>query len=266
MNVDRLQEGLQTNLLGKRTFFMRKVGSTNDWAKKLASLGAPEGTVTIAETQTAGRGRLDKEWASPKGGLWLSVILRPKNSVPAEAVNLVFVAGLAVAEVLRELYDLPIETKWPNDVLVNDRKVCGILTEMNTTNKTVNYVVVGIGINANLDVEKVFQGKLSEVATSLEKELGRTVDLDILFKTLLERLECLYELSIKEGFKPILSNWKGYARFLGHQIEVTSHGGKQNGLAHDVEADGALIVRFENGTMKRILEGDVSIRGKSRIN
>jgi len=261
VNVDRLQEGLRTKRFGRNILFLREVGSTNDLAKELAGYGADEGTVVVAETQTAGRGRLDRGWVSPKGGLWFSVVLRPKVRA-GEAVRLVFVAGSAVAEVLRELYGLKSETKWPNDVLVNGRKVCGILTEMNTIGEKVNYVIVGIGVNANFDVEKVFPEELRVIATSLENELGRKVRLEELFKALLEKLENFYELFMKEGFDPILKEWKKYAGFLGCQVEVASGTEKWVGLALDVENDGALIMRLEDGTVKRVFVGDATLRSR----
>jgi BirA family biotin operon repressor/biotin-[acetyl-CoA-carboxylase] ligase len=261
MNVDRLQEGLHTKRFGRNIVFLREVGSTNDLAKELASYGAVEGTVVVAETQTCGRGRLDREWVSPKGGLWFSIILRPELK-PAEAVRLVFVASLAVAEVLRELYGLKAETRWPNDVLVNGRKICGILTEMNTTGEKINYVIVGVGVNANIDVAKVFPEELRKVATSLENGLGRKVRLEELFRALLEKLENVYELLLKEGFDSILAEWKKYAGFLGCQVEVASGTKKWVGLALDVENDGALILRFEDGTLKRVFVGDATLQSK----
>jgi len=253
VNADRLQEGLRTKLFGRIILFLREVGSTNDLAKELAAYGAVEGTVVVAETQTAGRGRLGRGWASPKGGLWFSVVLRPELK-PAEAVKLVFVAGLAVVEVLRELYGVRVETKWPNDVLVKGRKVCGILSEMNTTDGKVNFVVLGIGVNANF-LENAFPEELKANATSLESELGRKVKLDALFRTLLERLENLYELFIREGFNLILEEWKKYAGFLGCQVEVTSLTEKMSGLALDVDQEGALVLRLEGGTITRFFVG-----------
>lgn len=261
LNVDRLQEGLRTKRLGRSVFFSKVVGSTNEWAKELTAYGAAEGTVAVAETQTCGRGRLGREWVSPKGGLWFSVVLRPELK-PAEAVGLVFVSGLAVAEVLRELYGLKAETKWPNDVLVDGRKLCGILTEMNTTGEKVSYVIVGVGVNANFDVAKVFPEELRKVATSLENELGRKVKLEELFKALLERLENIYGLFLEKGFDPVLKKWKTYADFLGCQVEVASGTEKWFGLALDVENDGALIMRLEDGTVKRVFVGDVTLRSR----
>jgi BirA family biotin operon repressor/biotin-[acetyl-CoA-carboxylase] ligase len=258
MNVDRLQEGLRTRRFGRNILFLREVGSTNDLAKELAGYGADEGMVVVAETQTFGRGRLDREWFSPVGGLWFSVVLRPELKT-AEAVRLVFVAGLAVAEVLRELYGLMVETKWPNDVLVKGRKVCGILSEMNTIGEKVNYVIVGVGVNANF-VKKAFPEDLKTVATSLENELGRKVRLEELFRALLEKLENVYALFLKEGFGPVLGKWKTYAGFLGCQVEVASGTEKWVGLASDVENDGVLIMRLEDGTVKRVFVGDATLR------
>jgi len=259
IRVNKLQEGLRTKRLGRSILFSREVDSTNEWAKELAMNGAYEGTVVMAETQTTGRGRLGREWVSPTGGLWFSFILRPKLR-PAEAVKLTFVAGLAVAKVLREMFGSKAETKWPNDVLVNGRKICGILTEMNTTGETVNFVVVGIGVNANFDVEKAFPEPLKKVATSLENELGRKIRLEGLFRGLLERLENLYELFMKEGFDSILEEWKDCAGFLGCQVEVVSPNKKLSGLALDVDHDGALVVRLKDGTIRRVFVGDVSLR------
>jgi BirA family biotin operon repressor/biotin-[acetyl-CoA-carboxylase] ligase len=235
------------------------VNSTSDWAKELAELGAAEGTVTIAEAQTAGRGRFGREWISPMGGLWFSIVLRPRFK-PLEAVKLVFVAGLAVADVLREIYSLRVETKWPNDVLVNGLKVCGILAEMNTTGEKVNYVVVGIGVNANFDVKRVLPEKLRNVATSLEKELGKKVKLEELFRALLERIESVYEQFIREGFAPVLKGWKSYAGFLDCAVEVTNENERLSGLALDVDDEGALALKLKDGTIRRVFIGDVSLR------
>jgi len=261
VKVNRLQEGLRTKRFGRNIIFLHEVGSTNDLAKELAGYGAGEGTVVVAETQTCGRGRLDREWVSPKGGLWFSIIFRPELK-PAEAFGLVFVSGLAVAEVLCDLYDLKAETKWPNDVLVNERKVCGILTELNTTGERINYVIVGVGVNANFDVAKVFPEEMRKVATSLENGLGRKVSLEELFKALLEKLENIYELFLKEGFGPVLEKWKAYAGFLGRQVEVASDSEKLCGLALDVDSEGALVLRIEDETVGRVFAGDLSLRLK----
>lgn len=259
MNVNKIQKSLRTKELGKKILFVNKVDSTNNWAKDLAELGAPEGTITIAEIQTAGRGRFGRKWISPKGGLWFSIIFKPKFR-PLEAVKLVFVASLAVADFFSKLYGLNVKVKWPNDILVNGLKVCGILSEMSTSGNEVNYVVVGIGINANFDVENAFPEKLMDVATSLKKELGKKVKLEELFKALLERIDGLYEQYTHEGFVPIIEKWKSYAAFLGYTVQVTSGNIMFEGLALDVDTEGALVLRLKDGTIRRVFAGEFSLK------
>jgi BirA family biotin operon repressor/biotin-[acetyl-CoA-carboxylase] ligase len=261
IKVEKLQEGLKTKLLGRYIFFSHEVGSTNDWAKELAELDAPEGTVALAETQTAGRGRLGRKWISPKGGLWFSIIFKPKIK-PMETVKLVFLAGLAVAETIRELYGLKAETKWPNDVLVDGLKVCGILSEMKTVGEKVEYAVIGVGVNANFNVDEEFPKELREKAISLEKALGRKIALEELFKALLEKMESLYQQFLKEGFTPILEKWKDYASFLGCEAEVHGDGERFEGTALNVDNEGALILRLKDGSVKRVFVGDLSIKIK----
>jgi BirA family biotin operon repressor/biotin-[acetyl-CoA-carboxylase] ligase len=261
LNPSKLQENSRTRLLGKSIFFSEEVASTNEWAKKLASQGAPEGWVAIAETQTHGRGRLDREWFSPIGGLWFSLILRPKQRL-AKAAKLTFVAGVAVAETLHEKYGLRTQTKWPNDVLVKGRKICGIIGETSTMGKEINAVVLGIGINANFDAGRVLPESIRARATSLETELKRRIQLEELFNRLLEKLEAKYALYTRRGFSSILKQWKKYAGFLGQEVEVIDRNEKITGLAYDVDEDGTLILMLENGALKHVFAGDVSLRTK----
>ena len=257
MNVSRLQERLRTTNVGRSIIFSRVVASTNDLAKELAALGASEGTVVFAEAQTCGRGRLGREWVSPIGGLWFSVVLRPKLE-PSEASRLVFVGGLAVAETLRELYGLAVATKWPNDVLINGKKVCGILAEMNTTGHKINRVVLGVGVNANFEV-KALPKVLWESATTLETELGK-IDLERLFRALLENLEGTYDVFTRRGFATVLQEWKSFACLLGGPVEVMDANEKYVGLALDVDCDGSLVLRLKDGSTRRVLAGDVSVQ------
>lgn len=250
---------MQTKKVGKQIFFLHEVDSTNNLAKELAGYGAVEGTVVIAETQKTGRGRKGREWCSPKGSLYFSVILRPECD-SCEVVKLVFVAGLAVAEVLSKKYGLEVAVKWPNDVLVNEKKICGLLSEMSVAGEKVNYVVVGVGVNANVDVVGVFPESLRNIATSLEVELGRKVELNELFRALLESLDVFYEQFLKEGTGKIIDKWKKYAVFLGHQVIVVDEVETLKGLALDVDNEGALVLKLKDGTLKRVFVGDVSVR------
>ncbi len=258
LTVDRFQEGLQTRWLGRNIFFAHSVASTNVWASELAKLGATEGTIAIADTQTAGRGRLSRRWFSPEGGLWFSIILKPEIDV-GKAPLLVFVSGLAVAKTLRDLYKLSVETKWPNDVLVKRRKICGILSEMKTRSKRVEYVVIGIGLNVNFSVKKALPEELRCNVTSIEDELGKKVKLEKLFQTLLESFETVYESFILNGLAPAIIEWKKFASFLGKNVEVAVEDEKVNGLACDVDDNGALILKLKDGIVRRILVGDVSV-------
>jgi BirA family biotin operon repressor/biotin-[acetyl-CoA-carboxylase] ligase len=260
IDVSKLEEGVATKALGHTILFSHEVGSTNEWAKHLAKLGANEGTVTIADVQKTGRGRLGRKWISPEGGLWFSVIFRRPKLTAKDATELVFVAGLAVAETLRELYDLPSETKWPNDVLIHGRKVCGILCEASVSGNSVDSVVVGLGLNANIRVRDDLPKKLRETATSLEDELGRRVELEKLFHCLIRKLEMNYSLLLAEGFLPILGKWKKHAAFLGRKIVVTNLDEKLVGLAVDVDEEGKLLLKTENRVIHKVTVGDVSLQ------
>jgi BirA family biotin operon repressor/biotin-[acetyl-CoA-carboxylase] ligase len=180
----------------------------------------------------------------------------------AKAAKLTFVAGIAVAETLHEQYGLRTQTKWPNDVLVNGRKICGIIGEASTTGKEINAVVLGIGINANFDAERVLPESIRARATSLETELNRRIQLEELFNRLLEKLEAKYALYTRRGFSSILKQWKKYAGFFGQEVEVTDRNEKITGLAYDVDEDGTLILMLENGALKHVFAGDVSLRTK----
>jgi len=261
MRLDVLQERLQTQRFGRRILFRRVVDSTNEWAKELAEFGVEEGTVIIAEQQTAGKGRLGREWISPKGGLWFSIVLRPCKSV-GETTKLVFMASLAVTEVLHQKYRLRTETKWPNDVMVNRRKICGILAETTTSDDKLSYVVLGIGINANVQMDEYFATSNKPMPTSIQNELGHEIQLFSLLRTLLEELEKLYDLFIMKGSDSILEKWKAYATFIGKEVVVQDQNERVSGIAYDIDDGGALILRLENGTLRRFFAGDLSLRSK----
>ncbi len=258
LNASKLQEGLNTSRFGRSIVFARRINSTSQMAKELATYGAAEGTVVIAETQTAGHGRHGKKWFSPTGGLWLSVILRPKLEA-SDAVKLVFLAGLAVTQTLSELYGISAETKWPNDVLVNGRKICGILSEMSTRNGEVKYVIIGVGVNANVNVSQALPNELKKNTTSLQNELGKRVKLEELFKTVIGKMEKLYDIFLEHGSEEILREWKKHAFFVGRKVQITGENEELEGLALDVDLDGALIIQLSSGEVKRIIAGEISL-------
>lgn len=253
------QNRSRNRLFGKMLLFSRRVSSTNELAKRSALLKVPEGTIVAAEVQTDGRGRLGREWFSPKGGLWFSVVLRPKIEA-AEAAKLVFAASLAVADALGEFCGLHAETKWPNDVLVKGKKICGILAEINSTGKNVNYAVVGVGLNANFKVKEALPKEVVETATSIEDELGRQVDYKDLLFAVLEKLDKVYGVFINEGSDAVLKRWKSFAVFLGHEVTVKVDSETFVGVASDVASSGALVLKLKDGSVREFRVGDVILQ------
>lgn len=259
----RIKEKLQTKLIGKTIHCFSEVASTNDVAKNMAAIGAEEGTVIIAETQTQGRGRLGRKWASPRGGMWLSTILRPKLSAK-DIPKLTLMTSLAVARTISQLFNLETEVKWPNDVLINAKKVCGILTEANTRGGTTNFVVVGIGINANIELDSLPK-QVRENATSLKHELKRNINREQFIRILLEKIEYYYIMLTEGTFTPVLKEWKNLCGFLKSYVEVTIGEEKIEGWALDVDESGALILRLRDGTLRKVLSGDVCITGSREL-
>jgi len=249
----------RTKIVGRMILFSRKVTSTNDWVRRITSAKVPEGVVVVAETQTGGRGRLGRKWFSPKGGVWFSVLLKPKMKA-AETAKLVFVASLAVAAALRESCRLNAETKWPNDVLVNGKKICGILAEMKTHGEKVEYAIVGVGINVNFKVQQALPTAVAINATSVEDELCKQVDCTDLLFTVLERLDRVYESFLKEGSNAVLERWKELAGFLGHEVAVKIDSVTYTGTARDISSDGGLILRLSDGSVREFRMGDVSLQ------
>jgi BirA family biotin operon repressor/biotin-[acetyl-CoA-carboxylase] ligase len=259
LDLSILQHSLKTRVMGKTVLFSKEVNSTNLWAKRLARSGAQEGTIAVAETQSSGRGRLDRRWYSPAGGLWFSVVLRPKIRA-SEVSQLTVLAALSTIQTLRDLYGLEPHAKWPNDVLVNGRKICGILGEANSEGDKVSFVIIGIGLNANFDVNKALPESIAASATSLETEIRHKVGLEQLLATLLKRFEADYDTYAHRGFSDIVAKWKEYADFLGREVDVVDQHRTFRGIADDIDANGALILRLDDSTLKRFLAADVSLR------
>jgi BirA family biotin operon repressor/biotin-[acetyl-CoA-carboxylase] ligase len=238
------------------------VGSTNDLALGLAEAGAEEGTTVVAETQTAGRGRRGREWFSPVGsGLYVSVLLRPgargRQPVDWTTARLTLTAGVALAEGVRTSTALPVELKWPNDLVCGRRKLAGILAEMSGGRREEPAVVLGIGINVRTSA---YPPALAAQTTSLEAELGRPIDRGLVLVETLAALAARYE-DLREGrFGAILSAWRGHARSLaGAAIEWDGPQGVVQGLAMDVDADGALLAR-SGDAVTRLVAGEVRWR------
>lgn len=254
---EEIEEGLKTHTLGSNIVYYKKINSTQRAATELANAGADEGTVVVAESQTDGRGRIGRHWWSPPGGIYLSVILRPALK-PVEAVKFTLIAGVSVAKVIAKLTDLEPKLKWPNDIIINEKKAGGILTEMNAEVECINYIVIGMGINVNTRMAH-FPEEIAGIATSLREEYGQEVSCVRLVQEILAQLESLYEDFKLSGFGPIRERWKSLSNTIGARVSI-SNGGKQvDGVAIDIDGNGALILRKVNGALKKVIAGDVSI-------
>ncbi|MDY6951633.1 MAG: biotin--[acetyl-CoA-carboxylase] ligase [Thermodesulfobacteriota bacterium] len=264
LSPQAVRQGLDTRCLGRQGIHcFDLLPSTNSEAKRLALRGAPEGTIVLAETQSRGRGRLRRHWASPSGkGLYLSVILRPQ--VPPEwGARTTLVAGVALAVAIEQLGIRP-SLKWPNDVMMGHRKVAGILTEASFQENRMASIVVGVGVNVNAR-EEDFPPSIRELATSLRLSAGRSVPRLALLQRILCQLEAWYGLLCQGAFERILETWRDYESILDSLVEVSLPGSRLLGMAEDIDPDGRLLVRDSRGRLHRIMAGDVvHCRSKGR--
>ena len=256
-----IKNGLRTRFVGKDIVFFEEVDSTNRVAKQLAQKGAAAGAVVVAEAQGKGRGRLERPYFSPAGkGIWFSVILRP-HILPQEAPKCTLLAAVAVAMAMKR-FGLKAEIKWPNDILHEGKKLTGILTEMSAEIDRINYIVIGTGINVNIEEEE-FPEELRDKATSLSIMKGERLPRVAFFQAVLEALDELCTVLEEEGFAPIVARWREYAVTLGQDVHVIGATGRGSfdGRAVDIDEEGALLVETADG-VRRVLAGDVSIRPK----
>lgn len=252
-----IRNGLETTLIGQDIRYFEDVSSTNTVAKALAADGAVEGTIVVSEAQGAGRGRLSRGWFSPAGkGIWFSLILRP-DFLPQDAPKCTLLAAVAVVRAIRQ-FSLSVGIKWPNDILFEGRKLVGILTEMSAEMERVNYIVIGTGINVNMDTAD-FPPEVAEIATSLSIMKGEHLPRVKLLQAVLTAMEELYLDVLQNGFVSVLDEWRQYSVTLGQEVRVLGIHESFVGKAVDIDEDGALLVDTEHGR-RRVLAGDVSIR------
>jgi len=258
MDVEKITNGLQTEFIGHKIIAYQQIGSTNDVALRLGRNGAEEGTLVIAESQTAGRGRHGRRWLSPpNSSILASLILRPTiHKSKIAIINLL--AALAVAKAIRIVTSLPAMIKWPNDVTIYDKKVSGILTEVEAGKENIQFVVVGMGVNVNIPQDS-FPVSLKPRATSLSILLGYEVDRVKLLQQLLLEFERRYILLRDEDFTSIILEAKGLSTLLGSSISVKSGRNIITGQAVDIDESGALLLRRGMGTIEKIMAGDVTL-------
>ncbi|MEH7114804.1 biotin--[acetyl-CoA-carboxylase] ligase [Neobacillus niacini] len=258
ITADELRLGLTTGFIGKNLHYEETVDSTQKIAHRLAYENAPEGTVIIAEEQVSGRGRMDRKWHSPKyTGIWMSIILRPNIPLP-KAPQLTLLAAVAIVQAIEERTGLLPEIKWPNDILLNGKKVTGILTELEAEADRINSIIIGMGINVNQTNED-FPNELKGIATSILIEKGEKVSRADLIKGIFVKLEKLYLLYLAEGFFPIKLLWESYAISIGRNITARTLSHSIIGKALGITDDGVLMIEDEHGKIHHVYSADIEL-------
>ncbi len=259
LHADDLMARLgRVRCVGRDIRVFRETTSTNDVADKLGRDGAAEGVVVFAESQSRGRGRLGRRWASAaRKGLWFSVLLRPRLQ-PQAATQITVMTAVAVARAVRGMTGLSVEIKWPNDLLVAGRKVAGILTELTAELDRVRYVVVGIGLDVN-QTSAEFPAEVRGVATSLRMVAGRTLERAELAAAVLRELDEDYARLAAGGFAALADEWASACTTLGREVTVQVGDRRWQGRAEALDSEGALLVRTEHGRLERLTGGDVTV-------
>ncbi len=253
-----IKNRLFTTYIGQKIYYFPELESTNMIAKEKATHkeeGVNEGTIVIAERQSAGKGRLGRNWFSPAGGIWLSIILYPQLS-PSYIPRITLMTAVAVVKAIERCTKIKTQVKWPNDILINEKKVCGILTEMNAELDLINWVVVGIGINVNIDHRK-FPEDIQENTISLKEFSGKEVSRVKLARVFLQEFEKYYEILKRREFSSILKEWKLCSHTLERKIRVDMGERIITGEAVDINEEGALILKKEDGELVEIISGTI---------
>lgn len=255
---EAIRRDLHTRLVGKTLRYWPQVDSTNATLFRLLKEGVPEGTVVVADAQTAGQGRLGKPWFSPYGlNVYVSVLLKPPIHL-GEARVFTLIGSLAIAEGLDE-HNIESQVKWPNDVLVGAKKIGGVLTEVQTKDGDVAQLILGIGINVNIDratMDRLY-GRAAAGATSVHEILGHTIDRTVFVAQLLEKVEKRYERFMGSGKGALLDDWKQRS-FLGQRVRVKEDDRHVEGVAMDLDEEGCLVVRLDDGLSIHVREGEVA--------
>ena len=258
LNESQLQYGLKTYTIGKNIIHFKEIDSTNEELKRQAKTNAPDGLVCTAETQTKGKGRLSREWVSEYSkGIYASILLKPQIS-PMEVMSITLISGLAICNSIKKVTGLDATIKWPNDVLVNNKKVCGILTEMSAQTDIVDYIIIGVGINVN---NTIFPDELKSKATSLFLESGKNVSRVELLKEVLYQIEIATTEFITDCTYNLLKTYKENCVTIGKTVTVIRKDKEITGIAVDLSENGALIIETEQGQKMEINSGEVTVQG-----
>lgn len=248
---------LTTKRVGRTFHYLEETDSTNRVASQLASEGAPEGTVVVADTQSAGRGRMQRVWFSPPGqNLYLSIVLRPQV-LPLQVPQISLVVGISLCRTIARMFPtLKPQAKWPNDIFFGGRKLAGILCSMVAEMERVQHIVVGIGINVNV---ADFPPEIKEAATSLRLEGGEEVSRPAFLAALLGDLEKAYDQWLEQGLPSFLDEWNTVSLLTGRTVTVETLGQEVRGLVTGVSQTGTLILQLADGITKEIVGGDVHV-------
>lgn len=250
--TNKVYSGLDTNIIGKKLLHLKTIDSTNLFIKNMDKKLIQEGIVVVADVQSKGRGRKDRTWTSPKGGLWFSILLFPKIH-PKQGMLITMIGSIAVTQGIIELTDLNPEIKWPNDVLLNKQKVCGILTEIEAHKDKINYSIVGIGINVNNILEK----ELHKSATTLKEVFGSKVSREELLTSILNNFDKNYKKLNSKNYDYIRKLWLSYSNIIGKKIKVEDEKNTYYGIVSDIDEYGHLFLKTNSGQVK-IISGDVT--------
>jgi BirA family transcriptional regulator, biotin operon repressor / biotin---[acetyl-CoA-carboxylase] ligase len=254
LSPDLILQGLKTRFIGQKVIYYARIASTMDAARQEARWGAPAGTVIVAEEQTEARGRLRRSWISPPGSLSVSVILRPNIEYLPKMIML---ASLAVVRCIQDVAGLKASIKWPNDVRLYQKKVCGILIENDIRFNHLLSSIIGIGINVNMDMDAF--PEISGIATSLADETGKIISRLDVAQQLFVEMERLY-LILPQGDR-LFQEWRDNLEMLGEQVQVNCGNDVIVGIADSVTPDGALVLHMDDDTFQTVLAGDVSLKG-----
>lgn len=269
-NKAEIDASIDTNYIGRNSFFYNIIGSTNTEAKRLAEEGAENGILVVADRQTAGKGRRGRNWVSPEGAnIYFSLLLKPEFH-PSQAPMLTLVMALAVAQAIRELADgkvmdgtsdsdVSVGIKWPNDIVINNKKVCGILTEMSVERDYIQYVVIGTGINVK---KQKFDAEFADHASSIEAELDAPVSRSKLVGRIMEAFEKLYEEFKQTGnLAGVKSEYERYLVNMNREVCVLDPKGEYRGTSLGINDNGELLVKTADGVVNEVYAGEVSVRG-----
>lgn len=247
-------------LIGREIIHFDEIDSTNNYAKKIANEGCLHGTIVIAEKQTMARGRMGREWKSYNNeGLWFTIVLRP-DLEPENVQIVTMAASVAVVEGILDTQGIVCGIKWPNDIILDNCKLVGILSELSAEPGHVNYVVVGIGINVNQDLG-TFDDEIKNKATSLKIHKGKSISRVRLLEGILTRFENIYNIMLQGNSEEIINKWSRYSVTLGKEINIVARGMEYNGLAESVTSDGKLVVKCNDGVVREISAGEIQVRG-----